>query len=65
MFLKSIKSFKNINYKFYLLLLITGHYPVLYDTLIVLWLGELLGHIYDIIIKTIIIYTILYMFTNK
>lgn len=65
MFLKSIKSFKNINYKFYLLLLITGHYPVLYDTLIVLWLGELLGHIYDIISKTIIIYTILYMFTNK
>ena len=65
MFLKAIKSFKNINYKFYLLLLITGHYPVLYDTLIVLWLGELLGHIYDIISKTIIIYTILYMFTNK
>lgn len=65
MFLKEIKSFKNINYKFYLLLLITGHYPVLYDTLIVLWLGELLGHIYDIISKTIITYIILYMFTNK
>lgn len=54
MFLKTIKSFKNINYKFYLLLLITGHYPVLYDTLIILWLGELLGHIYDIISKIII-----------
>lgn len=65
MFLKVIKSFKNINYKFYLLLLITGHYPVLYDTLIVLWLNELLGHIYDSISKTIITYTILCMFTNK
>ena len=43
MFSKIIKSFKNVNHKLFLALLIMGLCPVIYNTLRVFWLGQLPG----------------------
>lgn len=40
---KVIKSFKNVNHKLFISLLIMGLCPVIYNTLRVFWLGELPG----------------------
>lgn len=41
MFTKILKSFKNINHRLFLSLLIMGLVPTIYTTLRVFWLGNL------------------------